>query len=89
MRGALKITYTDGSDDYFEVDPVGDDPGIVGNLKAFLASPHVTLILKDEVLIIPSTSIRQLSISRGGQALPEEELGAIPGVLVGVSRILG
>ncbi len=82
MRGALKITYNDGSDDYFEVDPVGDDPGIAGNLVAFLASPNVTLILKDEVLIIPSTSIKQISISRSGEALPEEELSAIPGVVV-------
>jgi len=26
MRRALKITCNDGSNEYFEVDPIGDDP---------------------------------------------------------------
>jgi hypothetical protein len=89
MRGALKITYNDGAEDYFEVDPVGDSPDIVENLKAFLSSPDVTLILDSEILIIPSTSIRQISISRTGTSLPEAELAALPGVIVGATRIVG
>lgn len=89
MRGALKITYNDGTEDYFEVDPVGDSPDIVENLKAFLSSPDVTLILDSEILIIPSTSIRQISISRTGTNLPEAELAALPGVIVGATRIVG
>jgi len=88
VRGVLKITYIDGKDEYFEVDPVGDAPDFVGNLKAFLESPDVTLILENEILLIPSTSIRQISITRS-EALPEAELDQIPGVLVGASRIVG
>ena len=26
MRGALKVTYIDGTEEYYEVDPVGDNP---------------------------------------------------------------
>jgi hypothetical protein len=89
MRGVLKITYMDGKDEYYEVDPVGDAPDFVGNLKAFLESPDVTLILDNEILIIPSTSIRQISITRTDAPLPESELEQIPGVLVGASRIVG
>jgi hypothetical protein len=89
MRGALKITYIDGKEDFFEVDSVGDNPNIVDNLKAFMESPDVTLILANEILIIPSTSIRHVSISRNGATLPEAELEAIPGVIVGATRIVG
>jgi hypothetical protein len=89
VRGVLKVTYIDGKDEYFEVDPVGDAPDFVGNLKAFLESPDVTLILENEILLIPSTSIRQISITRSDAPLPEAELGQIPGVLVGASRIVG
>lgn len=89
MRGALKIVYTDGVEEYYEVDPIGENPNIVDNLKAFLESPDVTLILENEVVIIPSTSIRRISISRNGSSLPESELQAIPGVIVGAQRIVG
>ena len=89
MRGALKITYNDGNHEYFEVDPVGDNPNFVDNLKTFLASPNVTLILENEVVVIPSTSIRQISISRAQGSLPEAELNVIPGVLLGAKRIVG
>jgi hypothetical protein len=89
MTGALKITYQDGSEDYFEVDPVGGhQTDVVRDLKRFLETPNVTLISDGEVLIIPSTSIRSLSITRAGE-LPEEELAAIPGVMVGVKRVMG
>jgi hypothetical protein len=89
MRGALVITYIDGSEDFFEVDPVGDNPDLADNLSAFLESPDVTLILDNEILVIPSTSIRHLSITRTNTALPEERLSAIPGVLLGVKRVMG
>ena len=45
MRGALKVTYIDGAVEYFEVDPVGGTSDFADNLKAFLANPHITLIL--------------------------------------------
>jgi hypothetical protein len=90
MRGALEITYMDGTEDFFEVDPVGEHPDIVENLKAFLASPDVPLILDNEIVIIPSTSMHhQISISRSGSSLPEAELEAILGVVVGAKRIVG
>jgi len=89
MRGALKITYNDGTEEYYEVDPVGDAPNFVENLKTFLSSPHVTLVLDNELLVIPSTSIRQISISRSSAQLPLAELDAIPGVLIGAKRIVG
>jgi hypothetical protein len=89
MRGALKVTYNDGSYDYFEVDPVGSDPGFAKELEAFLESPDVVLVLENEVLVIPSTSIRHLSITRADAALDEEALDSIPGVLLGVKRIIG
>ena len=90
MRGAVKITYLNGDEDFFEVDTqVGDDPNFVENLRAFLASKDVTLVLDNEVLIIPSTAIRQISISRSGTALPEDELRSMPGVVVGAKRIVG
>ena len=89
MRGALKITYNDGTEDYFEVDPVGDTPDAINNLKTFLASPDVTLIFESEIVIIPSTSIRQISISRSDSSPPDAEFAMIPGVIVGASRIVG
>jgi hypothetical protein len=88
MRGALKITYNDGSDEYYEVDPVGDDPDFARQLERFLESPNVTLVTDSEILIIPSTSIRHVSITRVDQ-LQLAELGAMPGVLVGAKRMVG
>ena len=88
MQGALKITYTDGSEDYFEVDPVEGGPDIASNLKAFLESPNVTLFCSGEVIIIPSTSIRHLSITQVGN-LPAGELESMPGVIVGARRVVG
>jgi len=89
MRGALKVTYIDGTEEYYEVDPVGDDPDVAKNLKTFLASPHLTLVLPNEILIIPSTSIRHISVTRSAATLPEAELDTIPGVFLGANRIIG
>jgi hypothetical protein len=88
MQGALKITFVDGTIEYFEVDPVGDDPNMVENLKTFLQSPNVSLFCGDELIVIPSTSIRSLSITRAGE-LPVAELDSIPGVIVGARRVVG
>ena len=88
QKGALKVTYTDGSDEYFEIDLVGDNPNAATNLKRFLASPNVTLINDSEITIIPGTSIRSVTITRAG-ALPEDELAEIPGVIVGAKRVVG
>jgi len=89
MHGALKITFNDGTDEFFEVEPIGDKPDFVQDLKAFLESPDITLITETELIVIPSTSIRQIAITRSDGPIPEEELAAIPGVLVGVKRIVG
>ena len=89
MRGALKVTYIDGTEEYYEVDPVGDNPDFVKNLQTFLTSPNLTLVLSNEILVIPSTSIRHISVTRSGTALPEAELDAIPGVFLGANRIIG
>lgn len=89
MRGALKVTYIDGTEEYYEVDPIGDNPDFVKNLQIFLTSPNLTLVLSNEILIIPSTSIRHISVTRSGTALPEAELDAIPGVFLGANRIIG
>ena len=89
MRGALKVTYTDGSHEYFEVDPVGDAPDFAGNLREFLESPDVVLVLDNEILVIPSSSVRHLTITRANAELDLTELEAIPGVIVGVKRIVG
>ena len=89
MTGAVKITYMNGDEDFFEVDTqVGDDPNFVENLRSFLASKDVTLVLDHEVVIIPSTAIRQISISRSGAPLPEDELRGMPGVVVGAKRLV-
>lgn len=90
MRGMLKITFMDGTIEYFDVDPVGDDPDMVQNLKTFLAAPDVTLFLDNELVVIPSTAIRTISITRSATTpLPTDELNHIPGVLVGVKRVVG
>jgi hypothetical protein len=89
MRGALKLTYTDGSEEYYEVDPVADGEDIVTRLQTFLASPNITLFLESELVIIPSTSIRHISITREGSNEAVEKLASIPGVLTGVTRIVG
>ena len=89
MRGALKVTFNDGKTEYFEVDPVGVNVDFTKSLRSFLAAPTVTLILENEVLILPSTSIREMSITRTEAELPLAELHEIPGVLVGAKRILG
>jgi hypothetical protein len=89
VRGALKVTYVDGTEEYYEVDPVGDNPELAENLKTFLTSPNLTLVLPNEILIIPSTSIRHIAVTRSDAALPEAELDAIPGVFLGATRIIG
>ena len=89
MRGALKVTYIDGAVEYFEVDPVGGTSDFADNLKAFLANPHITLILADELVVIPSTSIRSISITRLTDQPDMDKLFALPGVLTSVKRIVG
>jgi hypothetical protein len=61
----------------------------VDNLKAFLANPHITLLLDDELVIIPSTSIRSISITRLSDQSGMEDLFTMPGVLTSVKRIVG
>jgi hypothetical protein len=89
MRGALKVTYIDGAVEYFEVDPVGGTSEFAENLKAFLVNPHVTLILDDELVVIPSTSIRSISITRLTDQPDMDKLFTLPGVLTSVKRIVG
>jgi len=89
MRGALKVTYIDGTVEYFEVDPVGGTGDFVQNLKTFLDNPNITLLLDDELVIIPSTSIRSFSITRLSEQPNMEELFTLPGVLTSVKRIMG
>ncbi len=89
MRGALKLTFVDGTVEYFEVDPVGGAGDFAENLKTFLANPHLTLLLDDELVIVPSTSIRSISITRLADQPGMEELFAMPGVLTSVKRIVG
>jgi len=88
MQGALKITFMDGSVEYFEVDPVGGQADMAARLKSFLESPTVSIFCGDEMIVIPSTSIRSLSITRAGK-LPEAELADMPGVIVGARRVVG
>jgi len=89
MRGALKVTYIDGTVEYFEVDPVGGSADFAENLKSFLANPSITLLLDEELVIIPSTSIRSLSITRFADQPGLESVFTIPGVLTSVKRIVG
>lgn len=89
MQGALRITYIDGREEYFEVDAIGNVDNFVQRLKAFLASPNVTIVLDDEFLIIPSTSIRQISITRAPGELDVVGLEPIPGVVLNARRVLG
>jgi len=89
MRGALKVTFVDGTSEYFEVDPVGGTTDFAENLTAFLANPHITLMLADELVVIPSTSIRSFSITRISDQPGLEKLFAMPGVLTSVKRIVG
>ena len=89
MRGSLKVTFIDGNVEYFEVDPVGGSADSADNLKAFLDNPHITLLLDNELVIIPSTSIRSLSITRLSDQPGLENLFAMPGVLTGVKRVVG
>jgi hypothetical protein len=88
LQGALKITFTDGSVEYFEVEPVGGQANMAARLRAFLESPTISLFCGDELIVIPSTSIRSLSITRAGE-LPVAELEAMPGVIVGARRVVG
>jgi hypothetical protein len=88
MQGALKITFMDGKVEYYEVDPVGGEVDMAARLKRFLESPNLSIFCGDELIVIPSTSIRSLSITRTGD-LPEAELADMPGVLVGARRVVG
>ena len=88
MRGLLKITFHDNTSEYFDVDPVGDDPNFAANTETFINSPNVALVLDSEILIIPGASIRQISITRTDK-IPLDELETIPGVLTGVKRVVG
>lgn len=86
MRGALKITFHDGAFEYFEVAPVGERADFAERLRSFLAAPNVTLLLQDQLVVIPSGSIREISITR--TAIKEDQLADIPGVLA-AKRIVG
>ena len=88
MQGALKITFMDGNVEYFEVDPVGGQADMATRLKRFLESPNLSLFCGDELIVIPSTSIRSLSITRAGD-LPPVDLADMPGVIVGARRVVG
>jgi hypothetical protein len=88
MRGALKITFHDGSHEFFEVDPIGSREDFVERFRAFLGAPNVSLVLENEILVIPGTSIREISITRS-RDLPAKQLAELPGVLVGARRVLG
>jgi hypothetical protein len=88
MQGALKVTFMDGKCEYFEVDPVGGKVDMAARLKKFLESPNLSIFCGDELIVIPSTSIRSLSITRAGD-LPEAELADMPGVIVGARRVMG
>lgn len=88
MQGALKITFMDGKMEYFEIDPVGGQVDMAARLKKFLESPNLSIFCGDELIVIPSTSIRSLSITRAGN-LPEAELADMPGVIVGARRVVG
>lgn len=89
MRGALRITFTDGTEEFYEVDPVGDIPDFVARFDAFLSRPTVTLVMDDEILVVPSSSIRHFSITRAEKLVSMDALDTIPGVFVGAKRILG
>ena len=90
MRGAVEITYNDGSQEYFEVDLAdAAQPNFAERLRAFIAAPTVTLVLQDQVMVIPSTSIRHVSITRAEGPIDRASLGEIPGVLFGARRIHG
>jgi hypothetical protein len=88
MRGLLKITYHDNTSEYFDVNPIGDHPNFAANMETFINSPNVALVLDGEILIIPGASIRQISITRT-EEMPLQELDTIPGVVVGVKRVVG
>lgn len=88
MRGLLKITYHDGTSEYFDVDPIGGSPNYVADMETFMNTPNVALVLEGEILIIPGTSIRQISVTRV-EDLPEADLSTIPGILTGVKRVVG
>ena len=49
---------------------------------------HVTIVLDDEFLVIPSTSIRQISITRVAGSGDLSQLDPIPGVVVNAKRVL-
>jgi hypothetical protein len=89
MRGALKITFNDGKEEFFEVDAIGDVPDFVARFDAFLSRPTVTLVTDDEIIVIPSGSIRHYSITRASKLVSLDALHAIPGVLVGAKRVMG
>jgi hypothetical protein len=58
MRGALRITFTGGSEEYFEVDPIGAVPDFAARLDVFLSRPTIALVMDDEIVVVPSSSIR-------------------------------
>ncbi len=89
MRGSLKVTYIDGAVEYFEVDPVGGVPDFAKNLKTFLVNPNITLLLDEELVVIPSTSIRSISITRLSEQPDMDALLTMPGVFTSVKRVVG
>jgi len=46
------------------VAPVAERADFAERLRAFLAAPNVTLLLPDKLVVIPSGSIREFSITR-------------------------
>ena len=61
----------------------------VARFDAFLSRPTITLVMDDEIVVVPSSSIRHFSITRASKLLSIDALDAIPGVLLGVKRIVG
>ena len=89
MRRTLEITFHDGTEECFEIDAIGDAADFVERFDQFLSRPTVTLVMDDEILVIPSSSIRHDSITRASKLVSTHALNAIPGALVGAKPIMG
>ena len=75
-KGFMAIRYTDGTEQTFEYDRLGDEykHNIVGLIKEALNSNHLLLEMQDKVLIIPFQSVKSIEFSPPPEKLPEYAL---------------
>ena len=68
MKAKMTVQFTSGREEIFEFYPAESDVTAGLRIKEFVKSPNLALQTKKEVIIIPSTAIECITITRASDA---------------------